>query len=200
MAEFCVAAPVLVLILWSIICLSDMFVIKHETMVAARYGSWLLARHDLSVEELRAPISHYFFKDRIDQVSFPPQNPDNAQNGNGLIEDGFIDKTRQEVMADSWTDPILEELAGKLFGPNMPNPDYLNVGYDFPRMFGALDLREDREEFFTIQSEHFVIGNSWNGEKVQTHHLNDVLNEAIGDVLEEMDNIDEKIEELLSDE
>jgi hypothetical protein len=195
MAEFCVAAPVLVLLLWSIIYLSDMFIVKHETMVAARYGSWLQSRYDLNIEQVRESISNYFFRGETDHVSLQAPQVDSGQN-----EGGFIERTRLRLMPGRWTDSIIDELADNLFGPNALNIYCLNVVYDFPRLFRAIDLREDGEEYFNIQSEHFVLGNSWDGQRVEIHHLDNVLNEAISDVLVEMDDIDEKIEEIRSNE
>jgi hypothetical protein len=195
MAEFCVAAPVLVLLLWSILYVADMFIVKHRTLVAARYGTWLLSRYDnipqnnISVEMVRGLISENFFRNDSNNLSVHPQY-ERGENEDG----GFLEHLDRGVESGEWLDSIIDFFADNLISTDDPNLYSLNVAYNYPRYFGAVDLRNDGNEYFEIQSDHFVIGNSWDGQRVETHHLVEILEEPLSDVLEEMDNIDEKIE------
>lgn len=182
MAEFCVAAPVLVVLLWSILYLTDMFVVKHETLVAARYGTWLLARNDdlpgssMDMDQVRASIKRHFFRNRSQNL---------------LVEERHVEEDVVELLQlywenlasgfISWATHYFEE---NIFNSDAPRFYSLNVQYDYPRLFGAVDLRDGDHRYFEIQSRHFVMGNSWDGQRVKLHHLKDLLEELVEDLVD----------------
>jgi hypothetical protein len=181
MAEFCVAAPLLVLLLWSIIYLTEMYIAKHDTLVAARYGTWLLSRHDnipensVDIDEVRGLISRHFF-DNSSEGLLVTNQPD------GIGSSGFNEELTQSTESVEWVDQIVGFIGENLMGTDTPNLYSLKVQYDYPRLFGAVDLRQGEAETFTIESEHFVIGNSWDGQRVEVHDIIDML----GNVIEEI--------------
>lgn len=193
MAEFCVAAPVLVLLLWSILYLTDMFIVKHETLVAARYGTWLLARNDdlpgnsMDIDQVRALIKRNFFRNRSQNL---------------LVEEQHVEDDLAESLQSYWEDPTsgfiswaIHYFEENIFHSGAPRFYSLNVQYDYPRLFGAVDLRDGNNRYFEIQSRHFVLGNSWDGQRVEVHDLKDMLEELLDDLV---DGIIDAGEEALS--
>ena len=187
MAEFCIAAPVLVLLLWSILYLADMYIVKHKTLVAARYGTWLLSRYD-NVPENRIDFNQV--EDRIKRKFFgkrPQENVfvDPQHTGTDLKDIEFF-RNKSGVFFE-W---VLGFLAENLLKTDTPAIYSLKVKYKYPRAFGAVDLREGNHNFFEIQSEHFVLGNSWDGQRTEVHDLVEMIEERAGDIIEEaLDNL-----------
>jgi hypothetical protein len=185
MTEFCVAVPVLVLLFWSIMYLTDMYVVKHETLVAARYGTWLLSRYDnipensVDIEEVRELIAKYFFNNNSEGLLVTEQHVSGDQD-----DGGFNDELETNSGSDggNWIDKILGFIGDTFIGTDSPTIYSLKVEYDYPKLFGAVDLREGEDDTFTIESEHSVIGNSWDGQRVEVHDLVDM----IGNVIEEL--------------
>lgn len=190
MTEFCVAAPVLVLLLWSILYLTDMFIVKHETLVAARYGTWLLARNDdlpgnsLDIDQVRALIKSNFFRNRS-------QNP--------LVEEQHVENDLVEQLQLYWENLAsgfigwaIHYFEENIFDSDAPRFYSLNVQYDYPRLFGAVDLRDGNNRNFAIQSRHFVMGNSWDGQRVEVHDLKDMLEELLEGLVDAIIDAGEK--------
>jgi len=50
MVEFAVAMPALILLLWAGLYMADMYIVKHKTLAAARYGTWKYARGEQTSE------------------------------------------------------------------------------------------------------------------------------------------------------
>lgn len=186
MAEFCVAVPVLVLLLWSILYLTEMFVVKHETMVAARYGTWLLSRYDnvpenkKDFQQISDLIAKNFFGNRPQQnLSIEPQH----------IPPGLSDFEFDRDDASVLIQRITSLLSDNLLGTKTPTIYSLKVQYNYPTVFGAVDLRKKSNNFFGIKSDHYVLGNSWDGQRVKVHDLIDIIEELIGDIVEEVVNL-----------
>ncbi len=186
MVEFCVAAPVLVLLLWSILYLKEMFIIKHQTLVAARYGTWLLSRNDnlpvnqINRKQVEDLIAGNFFKDK------PRKNLSVQPN---YIGADFEDV---ELFRDGTDDFILwmSGFLGKtLLHANTQSLYSLVVKYKYPRVFGTVDLRKGRNKYFEIQSEHCILGNSWDGQRVAVHDLKEMIEARIGDILNRVKNL-----------
>jgi hypothetical protein len=187
MAEFCVAAPVLVLLLWSILYLADMYIVKHKTLVAARYGTWLLSRYD-NVPENRIDFNQV--EDRIKKKFFGKRPQQNVLIEEQHIGTGLDDFTFFENGSGVFIDWVFGFLSQNLLGANTPSIYSLKVKYNYPRVFGAVDLREGNHNFFGIQSEHFVLGNSWDGQRTEVHDLVEMIEERAGDIIEEaLDNL-----------
>ena len=185
MTEFCVAVPLLVLLLWSILYLAEMYIVKHETLVAARYGTWLLSRYDnipdnsVDIEQIRGLIANNFFKNESERLLVQEQHVGGDQDDSGMG-----DELEQNSESGEWIDVIVTFIADTFIDSDTPTIYSLKVQYEYPRLFGAVDLREGDNENFTIESEHSVVGNSWDGQRVDVHDLVDMLGEALEELLD----------------
>ena len=181
MAEFCVSTPVLVLLLWSILYLTDMYMAKHETLVAARYGTWLLSRYDnvpkdkIDFNQVENLIKKNFFGKRSQQNVFVNPQP----IGSGLDDFKFF-----ENGSGVFVDWIFGFLANNMLGADTQSIYSLNVKYNYPRVFGAVDLRKGTHKFFEIESEHSIIGNSWDGQRVEVHDLIEMIEKWTGEIID----------------
>lgn len=187
MTEFCVAVPVLVLMLWCIMYLTEMFIVKHETLVASRYGTWLLSRYDnipsnsVNIEQVRSLIAKNFFKNNSEGLLVQEQHVGGDQDDGGMSNE-LEDNTENSF----WVDNILTFIADTFLDSDSPTIYSLKVQYEYPRLFGSVDLREGDNSHFKIQSEHSVLGNSWDGQRIDVHDLIGIIGEAISEVLEEL--------------
>jgi hypothetical protein len=185
MTEFCVAVPLLVLLLWSILYLAEMYIVKHETLVAARYGTWLLSRYDnipdnsVDIEQVRGLITNNFFKNESEGLLVQEQHVDGDQDDSGMG-----DELEQNSESGEWIDGIVTFIADTFIDADNPTIYSLSVQYEYPRLFGAVDLREGDSESFAIESEHSVVGNSWDGQRVGVHDLVDMLESALDELLD----------------
>ncbi len=180
MVEFCVAAPVLILLLWSLLYVKEMFIIKHETLVAARYGTWLLSRYDnvsvnsIDRRQVETLIKQNFFKKR------PQENIAVAPNHMySNWEDLYFSKGKSGAIIQ-WVSGYLSK---NLLKTGTPAIYSLNVRYKYPKVFGAVDLRDGSNNYFEIQSYHYVLGNSWDGQRIGVHDIKEMIEEWIGDIL-----------------
>lgn len=182
MAEFCVAAPVLVLLLWSILYLTDMYVVKHETLVAARYGTWLLSRYD-NVPEDKMDSKH--IENLIKKNFFGKRPSQNVLIEEWPIGSGLDDFKLFENESGVFIDWVVGFMADNLLGAQTPSIYRLKVKYKYPRVFGAVDLRKGTHKFFEIKSEHSILGNSWDGQRVKVHDLLEMIEKWAGDVIKD---------------
>ena len=120
MTEFCVAVPLLVLLLWSILYLAEMYIVKHETLVAARYGTWLLSRYDnipdnsVDIEQIRGLIANNFFKNESERLLVQEQHVGGDQDDSGMG-----DELEQNSESGEWIDVIVTFIADT-FEPTGP--------------------------------------------------------------------------------
>lgn len=180
MTEFCIAGPLLVLLLWSLIYMTEMFIVKHETLVAARYGTWLLSRNDnipkksIDIDQVTQLITKNFFNNKSAGLTVTEQHLGSDTN-NG----GFSSRMNSQSGSGSWIDKIVGFIGDGLMGTDTPNVYSLKVEREYPRIFGAVDLTENSSQNFKIVSEHYVLGNSWDGQRVETHDLIDMLESLV---------------------
>ena len=176
MVEFCVAAPVLVLLLWSIWYVSDLYVVKFKTLAAARYGTWLLSKNDdLRPEHIKPLIAKHFFDNDTSRLTLTV--PDAGE------EDIFSDIVHSKSVGEAFVDSIMGVI-NKVMGSKSIYS--LKVEYEMPLIFGAVDLTEFRDKPFQITSEHYVVGNTWNGCRTDVHDLMSLIGELIEQAFEEL--------------
>jgi len=60
MVEFAVALPTVVLLLWAGMYVGNLYLIKHKTLAAARYGTWNFARGEQTVAQAKNKIAKHF--------------------------------------------------------------------------------------------------------------------------------------------
>jgi hypothetical protein len=185
MTEFCIAGPLLVLLLWSLIYMTEMYIVKHETLVAARYGTWLLSRYDnipqkpVDIDQVRQLIADNFFKERTQGLQIIEQHVGGDQDSSGFQED-----IEDQSGSGGFIDEIVGFIGDNMMGTDTPNIYSLRVQSEYPRLFGAVDLRENGSENFNITSQHFVIGNSWDGQRVDTHDILDMVGKIISEIFD----------------
>jgi Flp pilus assembly protein TadG len=138
MVEFVVAAPVLIIFLYAIWFISDMYVVKSQTLMAARYATWRLASLDQAGTAGLGVRAHYF--------------EDNAKVAIEVVPG-------DEEMLNPVADLLNDVFAGKL----QPGTFAVRVDYTMEPVLGGLDLSEENPAGFTIGYTHYVGGNSWHG-------------------------------------
>lgn len=148
MVEFAVSVPVLVIFLYAIWFISDLYVAKYQTLMAARYATWRLARMDdawpgMLVGAVRA---HYFDDDDRSNIEIVPA---------GEIDSG--------PMASILTDVFAGQLRPTTFA--------MRTSYTVAPQLGGLDISEENPDGFTIDYTHFVGGNSWLGCRTSIHEM-----------------------------
>ena len=188
MAEFCVFGPLLVLLLWSILYVSNLFIVKHDTLVAARYGTWLLARysnfppnHEMNQDDVEQLIHRNFFKGFQGDTKVEPYDIAATKDS-----EDFPDNVINSSEAGEWV-AALEAILTDLVESGTPAIYGLEISHTYPRIFGAVDLSEYVNDDFVIKSDHYVIGNSWDGARVESHDLVDIIEQAIGEILDLID-------------
>jgi len=176
MVEFCVAVPVLVVLLWSIWYVSDLYVVKFKTLAAARYGTWLLSKNDqLRPEQIKPLMAKHFFENNNHRLTLTV--PDAGK------DDIFSDILNSESAGEAFVDLIMNVI-NKVMGSKSIYS--LKVEYEMPLIFGAVDLAEFRDQPFKITSEHYVVGNTWNGCRTDVHDLMSLIGELIEQAFEEL--------------
>jgi hypothetical protein len=195
MAEFCVAAPLLILLWWSIWCLSEMYTTKNKTLVAARYGSWLLSRYDnlpgneITPDQVRRIIADRFFDGAADGLSVEVEHTNGAA----------IDDIAGNADAGLYNDEIIDYMEEQLALDKRPSTHGLKVVHAFPNVFGAVDLRDLRTGPFMIQSRHFVDGNSWDGGRIGLHDVFGIVEGMIEGIIDPLAPALEEYEEGVND-
>jgi hypothetical protein len=163
MVEFAVAAPVLATLLFAILYVSDLYVIKYETLVSSRYGAWRLARDDsLTLTNTKNNIAGYYFED---------DNSLNIQEASA--EEGTLEDISQEIL----------DFVNSIFSSADHSTTYgLKVEYQVPLRLGYLDMSGELPSGFKIVSTHYVCGNAWDGCRNDVHEMFSMLVQSIGSV------------------
>ncbi len=60
MVEFAVALPTVVLLLWAGMYIGNIYLVKHKTLAAARYGTWNFARGEQTTAQVKTKIPSKF--------------------------------------------------------------------------------------------------------------------------------------------
>ncbi|KPK31063.1 MAG: hypothetical protein AMK69_01550 [Nitrospira bacterium SG8_3] len=176
MVEFCVAVPVLILLLWSIWYVSDLYIVKLKTLSAARYGAWLLSKDDdLRPEDVKPLIAANFFDNNTNRLTLTI--PDSGE------EDLFSDIVHSESVGEAFVDLIMNIINEVMGSKSIYS---LKVEYEMPLIFGAVDVTEFRDKPFQITSEHYVVGNTWHGCRTDVHDLISLIGELIEEAFEEL--------------
>ena len=160
MVEFAVAAPVLIVFLYSVIYLSNLYISKHNTLISARYAARHLSRNNqTNLVELRRNISTHFFNDEKIKIRY--------DNSPGNFVDGMPDYITSVIGRDV-----------------KPGYYHISVEYSAPMKFGALDLSKEGRRQFNIKSEHYVGGNSWNGYDIDSHDVVDIIMNTVKNLID----------------
>ena len=148
MVEFAIAAPVLVIFLYAIWFVSDLYVAKCQTLMAARYATWRIAAlDDLGGGSVALGVRAYYFEEN-DKVTMEAVSGD-------------------EELLSPVSDLLNDVFAGEL----RPSTFAMNVSYNVAPQLGGLDMSEENPDGFTVGYTHYVGGNSWHGCRTYIHEM-----------------------------
>lgn len=183
MVEFVVAAPVLAIFLFAIWFISDMYEVKFQTLVAARYGAWRLAREDgmpgVNYQALKTGVMG-----KIKEYYFDDDNLLTMAEVNAPEGTGYIARLLDEII-DFVNDVMSKSNHSTTYG--------MKVEYRVPLMteLNVFDTENILPDEFTISSTHYVCGNSWNGCKTEVHEMFGLIYETIGTVFERLFDLED---------
>ena len=176
MVEFAVALPTVVLLLWAGMYMGDMYIVKHKTLAAARYGTWKLAREEKTVAEIKNNIAKYYFDDNTSGLHVTEQStPTDVKNVGDLYD-----------VASNWALNILNGI----MTDQDSNITSLKIQYEMAPKLGALDISDMHSANYKVESSHYVTANSWDGCHSDVHDLFSAIWELVEEIFTEITGID----------
>lgn len=164
MVEFVVVMPALLLLLFAIEYTAKAYHVKNQTAFSARLAAWHESRGEAVSSDLM--VRHYFsdHPERLvaDKIREPYCETVNQQEQRNVVE-RFFDGATTALSGFGWG-------LNSVFNTSSdwPRTGY-SVTYALPRNYRLLDLRTEAATEFTIRSQHFVAGNSWNGHQTNVN-------------------------------
>lgn len=157
MVEFAVALPTVVLLLWAGMYIGNVYLVKHKTLAAARYGTWNFARGEQTVAQAKNKIAEHFFDNKSAGLYVTSQKiPSDFSNVGGAF------KTIIGKGLDIVNDVMTDEKA---------NISSLKIQYEVSPKLGALDLSDMHAANYKIESSHYVTANGWDGCNSKVHDM-----------------------------
>lgn len=181
MVEFAICAPILVLVLYALFYLSDLYILKSKVLVGARVAAWQVARgtHDAQAAE-SGVVEHFHFRfGGRDARAHVSSLTDTAESAS-------LDLTMGTQQSSDFSLGGINDLVasglGALLGDNSTTQTTRStLVYRVPVQLGPLDLSEFAPaDTFAITADHYVDGNSWNGCVVRVHDLLGAIRDSIG--------------------
>ncbi len=168
MVEFAVAMPALILLLWAGLYIADMYIVKHKTLAAARYGTWKYARGEQTSAEIKTNIAKYYFDNNASGLYVTTQStPADFQNVGRVVT--------------TIADEVLDIINGVMTDQEN-NISSLKIQYEMPPKLGALDISDLHPGNYKIESSHYVVANGWDGCHSDVHDLFSLLWESIEEI------------------
>jgi TadE-like protein len=163
MVEFAIGMPFLLIMMFSIIYVSKLYIVKEKTLVSARYGAWKLSRNKGNISSIKNSIISNYFPDQEDRVNVKDISGTNSFNKNELAGIGQgIDKVIEFISE------IFSGKEGKLrYG--------VEVTYSAPIKLGMMDLAQADVISMDVTSKHFIDGNTWEGDRTDVHEVMGML-------------------------
>jgi len=157
MVEFAVALPTVVLLLWAGMYIGNVYLIKHKTLAAARYGTWNFARGEQTVAQVKNKIAKHFFDSKTSGLYVTSQKiPSDFSNVGGAFKT-IVGKGLDIV------NTVMTDEKANIFS--------LKVQYEVPPKLGALDLSDMHAANYKIESSHYVTANGWDGCHSKVHDM-----------------------------
>jgi hypothetical protein len=157
MVEFAVALPTVVLLLWAGMYMGHIYLVKHKTLAAARYGTWNFARGEQTTAQVKNKIAKHFFDNQTSGLYVTSQKiPSDFSSVGG----GF--KTIIGKGLDIINTVMTDEKA---------NISSLKIQYEVSPKLGALDLSDMHAANYKIESSHYVTANGWDGCHSKVHDM-----------------------------
>jgi len=159
MVEAVIVSATLVVLFIAMEIVADSYLNYHKTIVAARYGTWRMARDkDTTAAELKADIAKYFFSDEIDKVTVKKvEGLDSGLVGTSL---DFVN----DIFTDVDNDPLKAAYRVEYSQEFSLKPMLVNVGLP---------------EEITVSAEHEVDGNPWNGDNTDVHEISSLIQKSL---------------------
>ena len=178
MVEFAVALPTVVLLLWAGMYIGNVYLVKHKTLAAARYGTWNFARGEQTVAQVKTNIAKHFFD----------------KKNTGLYV------TSQKVPSDlssvgGWFNTIAGkglDIVNTVMTDEKANIFSLKIQYEVSPKLGALDLSDVHSANYKIESSHYVTANGWDGCNSKVHDMFSFIWQLL-----QLDNIFKILENLM---
>ena len=161
MVEFAVALPTVVLLLWSGMYVGNLYVVKHKTLAAARYGTWNYARGEQTVAQVKTKIAKHFFDNKTSGLYVTSQKTPSDFNSVGGAFGSMVDKGL-DIINSVMTD-------------QKSNISSLKIQYEVPPKLGALDISDMHAANYKIESSHYVTANGWDGCHTEVHDMFSML-------------------------
>jgi hypothetical protein len=180
MVEFVICAPVLVVVLYSLFYLSDLYILKSKVLVGARVAAWQVARGTHDAQAAESGVSEHF--------SFRFGGRDARAHVSSLTdtaESASLDLTMGTQQSSDFSlgginDLIASGLGSLLGDDSTTQTTQSTLVYRVPVRLGPLDLSEfAAADTFAITADHYVDGNSWNGCAVKVHDLLGAIRQSI---------------------
>jgi len=161
MVEFAVALPTVVLLLWAGMYIGNIYLIKHKTLAAARYGTWNYARGEQTVEQAKTKIAKHFFDNKTSGLYVTSQKiPSDFSSVGGAVQ----------TIVDDGLDII-----NTVMTDEKENISSLKIQYEVSPKLGALDLSDMHAANYKIESSHYVTSNEWDGCNSKVHDMFSML-------------------------
>ena len=161
MVEFAVALPTVVLLLWAGMYIGNVYLIKHKTLAAARYGTWNFARGEQTVAQVKNKIAKHFFDNKTSGLYVTSQKiPSDFSSVGGAVK----------TIVGKGLDII-----NKVMTDKKTNISSLKIQYEVSPKLGALDLSDMHAANYKIESSHYVTSNGWDGCNSKVHDMFSML-------------------------
>jgi len=157
MVEFAVALPTVVLLLWAGMYIGNVYLVKHKTLAAARYGTWNFARGEQTVEQAKTNIAKHFFDNKTSGLYVTSQKTPSDFSSIG----GWFDTAAGKGL----------DIVNRVMTDEKANIFSLKVQYEVPSKLGALDLSDMHAANYKIESSHYVTANGWDGCNSKVHDM-----------------------------
>jgi hypothetical protein len=157
--EFCVGAPVLIFMIFAILYVNDLYIIKEKTVVAARYATWKLSKGQSGFEDT---VKSNYFPNNTDKVEVEDISGSNSFSTSEL---GALNAIGEGI------DKVIGFISDVFAGDEGQLRYAMRVSYSMPIKLGTFDMGQAGITSMKVSSEHFVDGNTWEGDRTEIHEI-----------------------------
>lgn len=180
MVEFAICAPVLVVVLYALFYLSDLYLLKSKVLIGARYAAWQVARgtHDADAAESGAVDNfHFRFGGRDPRAHLSSLTDRPAA---GSVDLTIAREQSTDFSLGGINDLVASGLGALLGDGGSSQTTVGTLVYQLPVRMGPIDMGEfTAGDTFGITASHYVDGNSWNGCAVRVHDLLGAIRDSV---------------------
>ena len=170
MVEFAVALPTVVLLLWAGMYAGNLYIVKHKTLAAARYGTWNFARGEQTTAQVKTKIAKHFFDNKTSGLYVTSQKtPSDFSSVGGAVK---------TIVGEGL------DIINRVMTDEKANISSLKIQYEVSPKLGALDLSDMHAAKYKIESSHYVTSNGWDGCNSKVHDMFSMLWEMVESIFE----------------